>query len=240
MERRPQDCWVNGYNPMLLRAWNANMDIQFILNPYSCIMYILSYISKAEHEMSDYLKRVIKDSSHDNLSDRECMKQVMNAYSKNREVSAQEAVARTCSLKLKSTSRSVIFIPTDDNSVKMSLPMKYLQTMDDDVENVWMTGLPDKYKARPNRPEFENMCMAEFASEYRIVYGGQTKGKNVLPLQNNMGHIQKRTRGKPAVIRFARFSQQKNPEKFNGTLLKLDLPYRRDEQLKSARFPTYE
>ncbi len=240
MERRPQDCWVNGYNPMLLRAWDANMDIQFILNPYTCIMYMLSYISKAEHEMSDYLKRVIKDSSHDNLSDRECMKQVMNAYSKNREVSAQEAVARTCSLKLKSTSRSVIFIPTDDNAVKMSLPMKYLQTMDDDVENVWMTGLPDKYKARPNRPEFENMCMAEFASEYRIVYGRQTKGKNVLPLQNNMGQIQKRTRGKPAVIRFARFSQQKTPEKFYGTLLKLYLPYRRDEQLKSTRFPTYE
>ncbi|RXN03150.1 replicase helicase endonuclease [Labeo rohita] len=240
MERRPQDCWVNGYNPMLLRAWNANMDIQFILNPYSCIMYMLSYISKAEHEMSDYLKRVIKDSSHDNLSERECMKQVMNAYSKNREVSAQEAVARTCSLKLKSSSRAVIFIPTDDNAVKMSLPIKYLQTMDDDVENVWMTGLPDKYKARPNRPEFENMCMAEFASEYRIVYGRQKRGKHVLPLQQNMGHIQKRTRGKPAVIRFARFSQQKNPEKFYGTLLKLYLPYRRDEQLKSTRFQTYE
>jgi len=104
MERRPQDCWVNGYNPMLLRAWDANMDIQFILNPYICIMYIVSYISKAEHEMSDYLKKVIKDSSHDNLTERECMKQVMNAYSKNREVSAQEAVARTCSLKLKSSS----------------------------------------------------------------------------------------------------------------------------------------
>ncbi len=81
--------------------------------------------------------------------------------------------------------------------------------------------------------------MAEFASEYRIVYGGQTKGKNVLPLQNNMGHIQKRTRGKHAVIRFARFSQQKNPENLYGTLLKLYLPYRRDEQLKSTRFPTY-
>uniref|UniRef100_A0A8C1N1W6 ATP-dependent DNA helicase n=1 Tax=Cyprinus carpio TaxID=7962 RepID=A0A8C1N1W6_CYPCA len=240
MERQPQDCWVNGYNPLLLRAWNANMDIQFILNPYSCIMYILSYISKAEHEMSSYLNRVIKDSNHDNLSDRECMKQIMNAYSKNREVSAQEAVARTCSLKLKSSSRTVLFIPTDDNAVKMSLPMKYLQTMDDDMENVWMTGLPEKYKARPDRPELENMCIAEFASEYRIVYAGQTKGKAVLPLQNNMGHIQKRTRGKPAVIRFARFSQQKNPEKFYGTLLKLYLPYRRDEQLKSTRFPTYE
>ncbi|XP_073795416.1 uncharacterized protein isoform X2 [Danio rerio] len=240
MKRRPQDCWVNGYNPVLLRSWDANMDIQFILNPYSCIMYILSYISKAEHDMSNYLKTVMKDSSYDNLSDRECMKQVMNAYSKNREVSAQEAVARTCSLKLKSSSRTVIFIPTDDNAVKMSLPMKCLKNMDPDLENVWMTGLPDKYKARPNREEFENMCMAEFASEYRIVYSKQTKGKTVLPLQRNMGHIQKRVRGKGAVIRSARFSQEKSAEKFYGTLLKLYLPYRKDEQLKSTRFPTYE
>ncbi len=63
------------------------------------------------------------------------------------------------------------------------------------------------------------------------------KVKMFWPLQNNMGQIQKRTRGKPAVIRFARFSQQKTPEKFYGTLLKLYLPYRRDEQLKSTRFP---
>uniref|UniRef100_A0A9J7WXW9 ATP-dependent DNA helicase n=1 Tax=Cyprinus carpio carpio TaxID=630221 RepID=A0A9J7WXW9_CYPCA len=82
--------------------------------------------------------------------------------------------------------------------------------------------------------------MAEFASEYRIVYGTQKKGKHVLPLQKNMGHIQKRTKGKPAVIRFARFSEQKHPEKFYGTLLKLYLPYRTDKQLKSSRFPTYE
>ncbi|XP_076858467.1 uncharacterized protein LOC143512266 isoform X2 [Brachyhypopomus gauderio] len=239
MERAPKDCWVNGYNPLLLRAWNANMDIQFILNPYTCIMYILSYISKAEHEMSDYLKRVMRDSC-DSSSERETMKQIMHAYAKNREVSAQEAVARTCSLKLKSSSRAVIFIPTDDNAVRMSLPMKYLENKDPDDENVWMTGLTEKYMARPKTPVFENMCMAEFASEYRIVYTEQKKGKNVFPLQNNMGHIRKRTRGKPAVIRFARFSPQKDPEKYCGTLLKLYLPHRRITQLTSAQFQNYE
>ncbi|KAL7868481.1 hypothetical protein SRHO_G00098650 [Serrasalmus rhombeus] len=179
MEREPKDCWVNGYNPLLLRAWDANMDIQFIPNPYSCIMYILSYISKAEHEMSDYLKRVMKDTCPSS-SESETMKQVMQAYSKNREVSAQEAVARTCSLKLKSSSRAVIFIPTDDNAVRLSLPMKCLQDKDPDDENVWMTELAEKYMARPNTPEFENMCMAEFASEYRIVYAEQIKGTETL------------------------------------------------------------
>ncbi|KAL1268867.1 hypothetical protein QQF64_034230 [Cirrhinus molitorella] len=43
------------------------MDIQFVLDSYSCIMYMLSYISKLEHEMSDFLKNVIKggrDEAH--------------------------------------------------------------------------------------------------------------------------------------------------------------------------------
>uniref|UniRef100_A0AAY4A1C6 ATP-dependent DNA helicase n=1 Tax=Denticeps clupeoides TaxID=299321 RepID=A0AAY4A1C6_9TELE len=103
-----------------------------------------------------------------------------------------------------------------------------------------MTGLPEKYKARPYLPEFGNMCLAEFASDYRIVYGRQKDGKNVLPLQNDMGFIQKRSRGKPAVIRYARFSPEKNAEKFYGTILKLYLPHWRDSQLKSTRFTTHE
>ena len=60
----PKDCWVNSYNPYLLDAWDANIDTQYILNPYRCIMYITSYITKAEHSMryqlpgSDYIQSV--------------------------------------------------------------------------------------------------------------------------------------------------------------------------------------
>ena len=240
MKRQPKDCWINGYNKHLLRAWNANIDIQYILNPYSCIMYILSYISKAEHEMSDYLKRVVTDTSRSTTSDCDEMKQIMQAYSKNREVSVQEAVARVCSLKLKSCSRSVIFIPTDDNALKMSLPLRYMNNRIPESENVWMSGMADKYKNRPDTPEFAAMCMAEFASTYRVVYGRQKESSRALPLQNEMGFIQKRTHGKPAIIRYARFSEKKSPEKFYGTLLKLYLPYHSDSQLKPTGFTTYE
>ncbi|KAJ8367178.1 hypothetical protein AAFF_G00324570 [Aldrovandia affinis] len=48
MKREPKDCWVNGYNPDLLRAWNSNMNIQFILDKFSCIMYMMSYVAKPE------------------------------------------------------------------------------------------------------------------------------------------------------------------------------------------------
>ena len=48
LKRKPGDIWINQFNKDLLRAWNANIDIQYIVDAYSCVVYIISYISKAE------------------------------------------------------------------------------------------------------------------------------------------------------------------------------------------------
>ncbi|XP_055028464.2 uncharacterized protein [Misgurnus anguillicaudatus] len=240
IKRDPKEVWVNGYNPDLLRAWNANMDIQYILDPYSCIMYMLSYISKPEHEMNEMLKNVIKAVRETDVNEEDEMKHIMQAYSKHRQVSSQESVARTCSLPMKKCSRTVVFVPTDDDALKMSLPLSVLMNKNPDSEDVWMSGIIDKYRARPQTPEFEKMCLADFASNYRIVYGRQTKGKNVQRLLNDMGFIQQRTVGKAAIIRYARFSEEKQPEKFYGRLVKLYVPHRFNAQLKPPTFPTYE
>ncbi|RXN36610.1 replicase helicase endonuclease [Labeo rohita] len=143
LKRDPKEAWVNGYNPDLLRAWNANMDIQFVLDSYSCIMYMLSYVSKPEREMNDFLKNVIKGVRETNVNEEDEMKNIMQAYSKHRQVSAQESVARTCSLPMKKCSRNVVFIPTDDDALKMSLPLSALHNKDPDSEDVWMSGMID-------------------------------------------------------------------------------------------------
>ncbi len=153
------------------------MDIQFVIDAFSCVMYMLSYISKPEHEMGDLLKNVIESVRETNVSEEDEMKQIMQVYSKHRQVSAQESVARTCSLPLKKCSRSVVFLPTDDDALKMSLPLSVLQNKNPDSEDVWMSGMIDKYRARPLTRDFEKMCLADFASECRIVYGQQTEGK---------------------------------------------------------------
>lgn len=103
-----------------------------------------------------------------------------------------------------------------------------------------MSGLPEKYLNRPLTPQFASMCLAEFASEYRVLYGHQIEGKSAIPLLNNKGFIQKRTAGKPTIIRFPRFSETKTPEKFYRRLLKLYLPHRSDDELTDERYPTYE
>jgi len=58
--------------------------------------------------------------------------------------------------------------------------MRRLKEMADDSEEVWMSGLPEKYTSRPQTHEFEGMCLAEFVSEYRVLYGLKTQGKNAI------------------------------------------------------------
>lgn len=121
LKRDPKDIlYVNNYNLVLLRVWNANMDIQYDLDAYSCVMYILSYISKAEREMGRLLKQAQKEASEGNEDIVQDMRKVGSAYLNHREISAQEAVHRVCSLKLKDCSREVAFIPTDEHASRLT------------------------------------------------------------------------------------------------------------------------
>ena len=53
LKRQPNELRINNYNPACLSAWRANMDIQFVLDVYSCAMYIVSYISKSQKGMGE-------------------------------------------------------------------------------------------------------------------------------------------------------------------------------------------
>jgi len=84
LKRHPKECWVNAYNSDLLRAWNANMDIQFVIDDYSCLAFMMSYVSKPEHEMTEFLDGVIREVKKTNVNEKDEMKQIMQAYVKHR------------------------------------------------------------------------------------------------------------------------------------------------------------
>ncbi|CAI5689228.1 unnamed protein product [Oreochromis niloticus] len=239
LKRDPNECWINNYNPDLLEAWNSNLDVSLILNAYSCIEYLCKYITKKESGLSEYLKTVIDNSDKNTVNECDEMRAVMQAYSKKREISAQECVTRVCGLKMKKCSRSVVFVPTDDNPVKMSRPMSYLESTTHDSCNIWMTSLSDKYKCRPETPEYEEMSLADFAALCRLV-SGPNEGKDVLPLLNQLGFVQRRKNDKPAIIRYYHSSQEKDPEQYYGRLLRLYLPHRSEQELKPQGFQTYQ
>ena len=60
LKRSPAEIRINCYNPHLLKAWQANMDIQFVLDPYACTVYILTYITKVREEGAGYFVRYVK------------------------------------------------------------------------------------------------------------------------------------------------------------------------------------
>lgn len=57
LKRSLKDIYVNAFNPTILALHRANTDIQFILDPYACIGYIVDYINKSNCGMSALLRK---------------------------------------------------------------------------------------------------------------------------------------------------------------------------------------
>jgi hypothetical protein len=44
LQRKPYEVRVNPYMKVVLPAWKANHDLQFVLDPYACAMYIVGHL----------------------------------------------------------------------------------------------------------------------------------------------------------------------------------------------------
>ena len=58
LKRNPNELRVNNYNSACLRAWRANMDIQFVLRRclYLCNVYCVLYFKGAKRNESTFTK----------------------------------------------------------------------------------------------------------------------------------------------------------------------------------------
>jgi len=142
IRRLPSEVRVNNYNVYCLRAWQANHDIQFVLDVYACASYITAYIAKGSRGMSDLLRTA-------------CM--IGNKFLNNVEVSAQEAVYLLLQLPLKRCSRQVIFLNTNEPGERVYM----LKSNIDDAE-VAESNIIARYAQRPHT--LENVCLAEYAA----------------------------------------------------------------------------
>jgi DNA replication protein DnaC/exonuclease III len=110
--------------------------------------------------------------------------------------------------------------------------------MHNDDEDVWMTSLIERYIARPNTGEFETMCLATFASQFRISQSNSSTQADdeaqenyendehvkTYTLSNGLGTISRRS--KSSIIRYARVHKEKNIEQYYYNLIRMYLPHR--------------
>ena len=229
LRRKPNECSINNYNPSVMLAWQANMDIQFVLNAYACVMYVASYIMKTERSMGELLKHVAAESRTDELKMQ--LRKVGSAFLTQRELSAQGAVYRLLSIPMKQLSRSVVFVNTNPKHEQIAVlkSNESLIQLDDNDTNVFQKSLIDRYQHRPQ--VLQSMCLAEFAALYVVKYEHDDSKCDALPdsesettstqitLIDGFGKMNKRR--VEAVIRFRKYNKDSEPSNWYRAKLML-------------------
>ena len=166
---------MNPYNPEWIRAWNANMDIQPVLDFFAVITYVTDYYSKDDTGTMEIMKKVMENSEKKELQER--MKQVANTFLTHRQMGEAEAVYRLIpSMTLSMSNVTCQFVqtaPKDERSImwmkateeQLEAGLKAVKL--DNREGYWYErpDLWSKYLRRPQ--ELDEMCYAQFARMFK-------------------------------------------------------------------------
>jgi hypothetical protein len=206
LRRQPSETYINNYCPAVLKYWRANMDLSYVVNAYACIVYITSYMMKDERNLSELLMEAAKEAS--DCSVREQLRKVGSCFLTHREVSAQEAVYRLLSLRLKESTCTVVFVNAGPPESRVSVlrPTEEIASRDDEDEDIYQLSLIDRYIVRPK--VLEGMSLAEFAATY-VPRRMSDQQPNDIRLIDDKGRCIgcMKKRKKMAVIRYPRFKE---------------------------------
>lgn len=142
---------INGYSPSIMQAWQANHDIQYIIDAYACAMYIVSYISKGQRGMSHLLRRACEEARDKGSTIRSQVRSIGNKFSKNVEISAQEAAYLALQLPLRRSSTAFTFLNTSpaDERPFLIKSDEQLKALPDDSEDIQCANVISRYRDRP-------------------------------------------------------------------------------------------
>ena len=159
---------INDYNPALLMANQANVDIQYIAHLGSRLpYYITDYVTKHERSEQDEMWRDIFTSSKSLASN---TLSFMLRSVKNRQVGAVEAADRLLGHKLFSKSRQLRFadLQKPDHVKRVLKPIQELQKIvENDPQSLDLYTVHWVLDVYPNRPDkLENTSLYEVMSWY--------------------------------------------------------------------------
>lgn len=164
LKRTSEEVMINNYNPMILRIWQGNMDVQPCGSVTAVAYYVAKYASKCEpHDTGDVVKETILKTKRSGVTVWNQLFSVSMAILSQRLVSAPECAYRLCHLPLKMSSRKAVFV----NNCKPEHRFRILR-FEGDEKSVF-NNIFDRYIQRPD--DLEDLSVAEFAVRYETVSG---------------------------------------------------------------------
>ena len=175
LSRDVDEIYVNSYNPEWIRAWDANLDIQVVLDYFAVITYITNYYAKDDTGTMENIRKVMKECQSKDLKDR--MKQVANVFLTYRQMGEAEAVYRLVpSMTLSMSNIGCQFValgPKEERSSRWrkateadlmaGVPVEELanhQGLWYEQHDMW-----SKYLRRPD--SLAEICFAQFSKMYK-------------------------------------------------------------------------
>ena len=169
LKRLPSEIRLNNYNTQLLKAWRANMDIQYVLDPYACATYILSYITKGQRGMSRLLEEAKEEVKSGNRDITQKVRHIGNKFLNAVEISTQEAAHLVLQIPMRRSTRDFQFMNNSHPDERTFLLKKLdkIKELPDNSCDIESDNIIERYQRRPK--QLENICLADFVVWFNCV-----------------------------------------------------------------------
>ena len=235
LPRTSHETNINDYNPALLMANQANVDIQYIAHLGSRLpYYITDYVTKHERSEQDEMWQEIFSSSKSLASN--ALSFMLQSVKNRRQVGANEAADRLLGHKLHSKSRQLRYadLQSRDKVKRILKPISELQDTvekNPDSDAIFMPHwVLDVYPDRPDK--LENSSLYEIMSWYEKEKLSPDKQQE-LQLKHLPYHLRRR-RSKPYIVTHQLVNphtSQENQELYAYYMVKLFKPWRTEDDL---------
>ena len=98
-KRKPFEVNIGPYNTVILKLLKSNINLQFVTGVYSILTYLMSYLCKPEHAMSELMKKASKEAYGKDVRGK--MLSICNTFLTKVEVSSHETIKIVLPLPMK-------------------------------------------------------------------------------------------------------------------------------------------
>ena len=252
----------DGVYDVSLMAWDANIDIQPVLDHYKAVSYMCGYISKSEDESSEAMKQAAREAFEMNKGAKEQMNAIASAYKTKRQLSVQEAVYHIMpELWLRRTKPVVQFANSNlpERRYKFLSSEEEILSMSSENTDIFKRSMIDRYIDRPDLTfkkgkyrVLDSFCYANFLANYVVDYKTDPDEENDnqpeilnellegIEYENNypkivplMGSKEKlKLRKEKCVLRYHVPNPNKDAESYAHHLLCMFYPFRDESKLE--------
>ena len=153
---------VNGFKPVQLSTWRANVDIQYCVSRHRVIEYCAKYATKCEplsQPLKEIFSTIVRSIKDDSTSMKAVQKLLINSVGE-RDYSAQETCHLLLQLPMFRASRDFVVLSVDGSRAVE-------EQLNEDQPATAPSSL-DHHVARPTTPAFHNITLLHFVQQYTM------------------------------------------------------------------------